>query len=205
MFDNNSKINGISPTYIKKLGLHIQKTNVGAQKIEGSALKIFGMIIADFQVKDKGGKPRFFQETVLVTNIKFEVILRMLFLKISNANMAFDEGTLTWMSYTTNKVLPTTKQVQLVDPKKFVIVALNVDSETFVVAIGEREKMPMHLKRRAQIQDKAQVGALLFNEAPTEVPAKYSNYSDVFWAENTIEHPENTRMNEHAIELEEDI
>ena len=52
-------------------------------------------MIANFQVEDKGGKPRFFQKTFLVANIKFEVILRMFFLKISNADVAFGKGTLT--------------------------------------------------------------------------------------------------------------
>ena len=73
--------------------------------------------------------------------------------------------------------------------------------------------MLVHSERQAQIeaeahidaqgQSGAQVGALLFDEAPTEVPAEYSDYSDVFSAENAAELPENTGMNEHAIELEE--
>ena len=53
------------------------------------------MVIADFQVEDKNGKPRFFQKTFLVANTKFEVILGMPFLKISNADVAFGKGTLT--------------------------------------------------------------------------------------------------------------
>ena len=53
------------------------------------------MVIADFQVKDKGGRPRFFQKTFLVADTKFEVVLGMLLLKISNVDIAFDEGTLT--------------------------------------------------------------------------------------------------------------
>ena len=63
----------------------------------------------------------------------------MLFLKISNKNVAFNEETLTWKSYTINKALPITKQVQLVNPKEFFIAALDADSETFVehVAIWE--------------------------------------------------------------------
>ena len=65
--------------------------------------------------------------------------------------------------------------------------------------------MAMNPDRKAQIeaQSGAQVGALLFDEAPTEVPAEYSDYSDVFSAENAAELPENTGMNEHAIKLEE--
>ena len=101
----------MSSTYAERLGLKTRKTNVGAQKIDSSTLETFGMVIADFQVEDKSGKPRFFQETFLVADTKFKVILGMPFLKISNADIAFGEGTLTWKSYTTNKTLPTTKRV----------------------------------------------------------------------------------------------
>ena len=68
-----------------------------------------------------------------MADTKFELILGMPFLKISNADVSFDERILTWKSYTTNEVLLTTKQVQLIDPKVFVIAALDVDSKTFVV------------------------------------------------------------------------
>ena len=101
----------MNPNYAWKLGLKIRKTNVGAQKIDSSALKIFGMVIADFQVENKASRPRFFQETFLVVDTKFEVILKMPFLKISNADVSFGEGTLTWRTYITNKALPTTKRV----------------------------------------------------------------------------------------------
>ena len=214
LLNSGSEVNAISPAYAKKLDLNTQKTNVGAQKIDGSALETFGMVIADFQVEDKGGRPRFFQETFLVADTKFEVILGMPFLKISNADVAFGEGTLTWKSYTTNKALPTTERVQLVDPKEFVIAALDADSETFVVhvAIREQEEMAMNPDKKAQIeaqieaqsgtQSGVQVGALIFNKASIEVPADYFDYSDVFSAENAAKLPENTGMNEHAIELE---
>ena len=139
MLDSGSEVNTISPAYAKRLGLKTRKTNVGAQKIDGSVLENFGMVITDFQVEDKGGRPRFFQETFLVANTKFEVILEMLFLKLSHANMSFGEGTLMWKSYTTNKALPTTKQVRLVDPKEFVIAALDTNSKTFVVHVAIRE------------------------------------------------------------------
>ena len=73
--------------------------------------------------------------------------------------------------------------------------------------------MPVHSKRQVQIeaevhidaqgQSRAQVGALIFNKAPTEVPAEYSDYSNVFSAENVAELPENNGMNEYTIELKE--
>ena len=105
-----------------------------------------------------------------------------------------------WKFYTINKVLPTSKQVQLVDPKEFVLVALDTDSKTFVVhaAIREQKEMPMHFKKQAQ------VGALLFDEALTVVPAEYSDYNNIFSIENIAELPKNTMINDHAIKLEAD-
>ena len=86
-----------------------------------------------------------------MADTKFEVILGMPFLKISNADVSFGEGTLTWKTYTTNEALPTTEQVQIVDPKEFVIAALDVDSKTFMMhmAIREQEEMLVHSKRQA--------------------------------------------------------
>ena len=119
------------------------------------------MVIVDFQVEDKGGRPRFFQETFLVANTKFEVILRMPFLKLSNAVLSFGEGTLTWKSYTTSKALSTTELIKLVNPMEFVIAALDADSKTFVVhvAVRKREEMAINPDKKAQVeaQSKAQI------------------------------------------------
>ena len=52
------------------------------------------MVIADFQVENKGGRRRFFQETFLVADTKFKVILEMSFLKLSNVDVLFGEGIL---------------------------------------------------------------------------------------------------------------
>ena len=81
----------MNPDFIRKLGLKVQKTNIGAQKIDGFALETFGIEIADLQMEDKVGRPRFFQKTFLMANTKFEIILKMLFLKLSNTNVLFGE------------------------------------------------------------------------------------------------------------------
>ncbi len=47
----------------------------------------------------------------------------------------------------------------------------------------------------------AQIAALQWDKAPTEIPAKYSDYADVFSSDLVMELLENTGMNEHAIEL----
>ena len=123
----------------------------------------------------------------------------MLFLKISNVDMSFSEKTLMWKSYTTNKALLTIQQVEIVNPKEFVMVTLNVNNKTFVVyvAIQKQEKMPVHSKKQAQVR------ALLFKNVFTKVLAEYSNYSNVFSVKNTAKLPENIKINKHIIKLEE--
>ena len=61
LIDFGSKVNAITLAYASKLGFQVQKTDIGAQKIDGSLLWTFGMVIAGFQVEDKLGKARFFQ------------------------------------------------------------------------------------------------------------------------------------------------
>ena len=62
--------------------------------------------------------------------------------------------------------------------------------------------MPVYSKKKAQI--KAQVGVLLFNEALIKVLAEYFDYNNIFSARYAVELPENTKISEYAIKLEED-
>ena len=50
LIDLGSEVNAIAPAYTNKLGLRVRKTDVGAQKIDGSTLETYGMVIAGFQV-----------------------------------------------------------------------------------------------------------------------------------------------------------
>lgn len=95
MLNNGSKVNVMSPAYAERLGFQTWKTNIRAQKIDGSILETFTIVIVDFQVEDEVGKSRFFQKTFLVANTKFKVVLEILFLKFSNADILFDEKTFT--------------------------------------------------------------------------------------------------------------
>ena len=65
--------------------------------------------------------------------------------------MLFGEKILIWKIYTINKALFTTKQVQIIDKKHFVIVALDANNKIFIVhvAIWEREKIPVYSKKQA--------------------------------------------------------
>ena len=159
LLNSSSKINAINPAFAQKLSLYIGKINVGPQKINGFALITFGVVITDLKIEDKTGGSRFFKKIILVADIKFKSVLNILFLKISNADMSFGEKILTWKFFITNKALPTTKQVQIVDPKKFVIMAFDANSKTFVVyvAIREQKEMPVHSEGLVQIEAEAQI------------------------------------------------
>ena len=47
------------------------------------------MVVAAFSVVDKANRIRFFEEIFLVANISLEIVLRMLFFILSDANVDF--------------------------------------------------------------------------------------------------------------------
>ncbi len=100
--------------YAARLGLTIQKTSVGAQKIASLPLETHGMTSARFSFQDSLGRVRFFEETFLLADTSMEVVLEMPFLALSNADFQFGAKELTWRSYITTKALPITSQVELI-------------------------------------------------------------------------------------------
>ena len=89
LFDSDSKINTIHPTFVKELGLLIKQTDVGAQKVDGIILDIFGIVVAAFSVANKANQVRFFKKTFFMANVSPEIKLRMLFLTLSDADVNF--------------------------------------------------------------------------------------------------------------------
>ena len=53
------------------------------------------MVIANIKIEDKANRSKFLQKTLLIVDSKFEVVLKMPFLKISNIDVLFCEKTLT--------------------------------------------------------------------------------------------------------------
>ena len=66
----------------------------------------------------------------------------MLFLTLNNSDIQFVEKILISKSYTNTKVLPTTKQVELINKKRFAKMTLKENSETFVVHMGFLNLVP---------------------------------------------------------------
>lgn len=62
----------------------------------------------------------------------------------------------------------------------------------------------MQIKTKGKDQSKALVLALLFVKALIKILMEYFNYSDVFLAENAIELPKYSKMNNYAINPKKD-
>ena len=95
LIDSGSKVNAMTPAFAARLGVSVRSTSIGAQKIDGSALKTYGIAIAGFSIQDKSGKARFFEETFFLADTSMEVVLGMPFRALSNADIQFDTESFT--------------------------------------------------------------------------------------------------------------
>ncbi len=191
----------MSQAFAQQLGLKIRKTNVRAQKIDGTTLETYGMVVSTFSVSDKDGKERSFEESFLLAVVRLDIVLGMPFLTMSNADVDFQAQNLQWRSYTIRDILPTTRRVELIRKKEYATAALDPEHETFVVhvaALSVDSGVEVHPSRRAQI------AYLKADEAPTKVPCEYIDFSDIFLPKLAAELPEHTGINDHAIELVDD-
>ena len=53
LLDSSSEVNAVHPAFAKELGLPIKPTDVGAQKIDGTTLETYRMVVAALLVEDK--------------------------------------------------------------------------------------------------------------------------------------------------------
>ena len=89
LLDSKSKVNVMNLAFASEIGLKIWKTNVGAQKIDGTTLKSYEMIVSTFSLLDKDNRERFFEESFLLADIKLDKVLGIPFLTMSNADIDF--------------------------------------------------------------------------------------------------------------------
>ena len=89
MLASISKVHAISYAFAHQLDLTIWKINIGVQKIDGTTLETYEMVVCTFSVSDKDDRERFFKESFLLANVKPEIILEMLFLTMNNADVDF--------------------------------------------------------------------------------------------------------------------
>ena len=89
LLNSGSKVSAMHPAFAERLGLVVQTTNIGAQKIDGTTLETYGMVVAAFLVTDQADRVRFFEETFLAANVSPDVVLGMPFLTLSGADVDF--------------------------------------------------------------------------------------------------------------------
>ncbi len=89
LLDSKSEVNTMSQTFVEQLGLKICKTNVGDQKIDGTTLETYGIVVFTFSISNKDGMNMFFEVRFILADIKPNIVPVMLFLTIINANIDF--------------------------------------------------------------------------------------------------------------------
>lgn len=126
------------------------RARFGTQRIDGSHLETFAMVIAVFRIQNKLRKTGMSSITLSIADLRFAV------------------GELVWRSNRVAEALPMTRREEIIDRKEFVAVGLNKDDETFVVHIsaimGATTKMIIHPLRAARtaslnIKEKTQRGS----------------------------------------------
>lgn len=121
------------------------------------------------------------------------------FFSFSDVDIRFVKREIIWRRYTTLEVVSTTKKVELINKKKFAIKELDIDNKTFVVYITALDTKFLYIHNFWV----AQIWLLKVKEALTLIPAKYSDYTDIFLSEFTVEIPEYISINDYSIKLKE--
>ncbi len=89
LLDLKSEINAMSQAFAYQLSLKIWKTNVRAQKIDGTTLETYGIVVSTFSMSNKDDKERCFEESFLLADIKLDIVFGMPFLTMSNVDIDF--------------------------------------------------------------------------------------------------------------------
>ena len=84
-----SEVNASYLSFTKQLSLPIRPIDVGTQKIDGTTLDTYAIVVAVFLMMDKANQVRFFEEIFLVANFSPKIVFGMSFLTLSGANIDF--------------------------------------------------------------------------------------------------------------------
>ena len=168
-------------------------------------LDTFEIVIAAFSGMDKGNQVRFFEETFLLVYISPKVVLRMLFLTLNSANVNFLGQKLWWKTYTTKKTFPITRCIELVGKKVFATAMLDPEHEIYIVYVGSVSSIALSssfpLNANVHLFCRPRVSGLIVKEVSTKVPAKYSDFADVFSLDLASKLSKYTKINNYNIKL----
>ena len=86
----------------------------------------------------------------------------------------------------------------------FIAAAFDPGNEIFIVYIVFLESPSNNQKNDIYLFYRAQINALVANEAPTSIFIEYSDFANVFFRELALELLEHTEINDHTIKLVDD-
>ena len=150
---------------------------------------------------DKDNRKRFFDESCLLADIKPDIVLKLFFLTMSNADIDFHTQDLQFSSYTTENILPTTRRVKLIGKKEFAAAAPNLEHKALIVHIVG---LSVNANDEVHLLKKDQLAHPKANETSIKVSSKYADFADIFSPKLAIELPEYTEINDHDIKLVDD-
>lgn len=133
------------------------------------------------------------------------MVLRILFLSFSNADIKFIESEkCIWRCYDTIEALLISNRVRFINKKDFAKVILDENSEIFVVYVTILEVLTailIYLSKTSQVpgSDKPLLLVLLCNKDYHKIPAKNIDYTNVFSLDLILKLLENTDINNHTI------
>ena len=107
-----------------------------------------------------------------MADTRIEMVLEMLFLTLSNADMWFVEKKLVWKTYSVIETLPIIRKVEIINKKEFAVTVLNKKKETFIVHIvAFNIDSNIYTSRRAQTS--------LLDIEKVIISSKYIHYINV--------------------------
>ena len=89
LVDLKSEINAIYLTFVKKPGLSIRSLKIETQKIDGTILDTYSMVVTVFSITNNANQVKFFEEIFLVANVSLKVVFGIFFPTLSGANINF--------------------------------------------------------------------------------------------------------------------
>ena len=100
-------------------------------------------------------------------------------------------------------MLLTTRRIELVGKKEFVVAAFDPEHETYIIHVAFLSSTPLIAFLNVHHSREPQIFGLIAEKAPTKVLAKYLDFVDVFSLDLVTKLPEYTEIKTHAIDLEE--
>lgn len=140
------------------------------------------MIIAIFEINNKEKKLLLFKKTCLLIYFSIDIILRILCFTLKNVKLNFIDLILSSKTQSLIKAFWMTKQIEKIEKIEFVVVALNLKEQTYIVHVTRFASFDSHTKSFWQ----SLIADLLSANVFKTISYLYIDFADVFSVNLTI-------------------